>query len=174
MRDGRSEEPAGKKNQTSLSAGEAQLRVVSSQTVPKSVGRTQMFRMFWKWRLVRQTEKGREMRVGCAQVSAGLGHGVRAATGGLWGFPRERGSVRDRGPPKSDMAGPVGRNTAQAFSFVLLLRDNLPPDPFTPRSTAPAQTKKISPHPQIPEISGPKGWERGGRQQEKPPCNTGI
>lgn len=165
MRNGRSEHPAG----------EAQLRVVSSQTVPESVGRTQMFRMFWKWRLVRQTgEKGREMRVGCAQVSAGLGHGVRAATGGLWGFPRERGSVRDRGPPKSDMAGPVGRNTVQAFSFVLLLRDNLPPDPFTPRSTAPAQTKKTSPHPQIPEISGPKGWEQGGRQQEKPPCNSGI
>lgn len=100
MRDGRSEEPAGKKNQTSLSAGEAQLRVVSSQTVPKSVGRTQMFRMFWKWRLVRQTEKGREMRVGCAQVSAGLGHGVRAATGGLWGFPGERGSVREQGTPQ--------------------------------------------------------------------------
>lgn len=101
MRDGRSEEPAGKKNQTSLSAGEAQLRVVSSQTVPESVGRTQMFRMFWKWRLVRQTgEKGREMRVGCAQVSAGLGHGVRAATGGLWGFPGERGSVREQGTPQ--------------------------------------------------------------------------
>lgn len=100
MRDGRSEEPAGKKNQTSLSAGEAQLRVVSSQTVPESVGRTQMFRMFWKWRLVRQTEKGREMRVGCAQVSAGLGHGVRAATGGLWGFPGEQGSVREQGTPQ--------------------------------------------------------------------------
>lgn len=101
MRDGRSEEPAGKKNQTSLSAGEAQLRVVSSQTVPESVGRTQMFGMFWKWRLVRQTgEKGREMRVGCAQVSAGLGHGVRAATGGLWGFPGEQGSVREQGTPQ--------------------------------------------------------------------------
>lgn len=100
MRNGRSEEPAGKKNQTSLSAGEAQLRVVSSQTVPESVGRTQMFRMFWKWRLVRQTEKGREMRVGCAQVSAGLGHGVRAATGGLWGFPGEQGSVREQGTPQ--------------------------------------------------------------------------
>lgn len=91
MRNGRSEHPAG----------EAQLRVVSSQTVPESVGRTQMFGMFWKWRLVRQTgEKGREMRVGCAQVSAGLGHGVRAATGGLWGFPGERGSVREQGTPQ--------------------------------------------------------------------------
>lgn len=49
---------------------------------------------------MRQTEKGREMRVGCAQVSAGLGHGVRAATGGLWGFPRERGSVREQGTPQ--------------------------------------------------------------------------
>lgn len=108
MRDGRSEHPAG----------EAQLRVVSSQTVPESVGRTQMFGMFWKWRLVRQTEKGREMRVGCAQVSAGLGHGVRAATGGLWGFPGEQGSVREQGTPQVRH----GRASGEAYSTGVFLR----------------------------------------------------
>lgn len=62
-----------------------------------------------------------------------------------------------REPPKFNTAGPGGENTVQAFSLVLLLRDNQPSDPFTPPSNAPSGSNKTSPRPQIPESSGLKG-----------------
>lgn len=54
--------------------------------------------------------------------------------GEVWagGFPWERGGDRQRALHEFHLARLVGGDTAQAISFVLWLKDNLPSDSFTP------------------------------------------
>lgn len=74
--------------------------------------------------------------------------------------------------PKFNMAGPVGGNRVQAFSFVLLLRENQPSNPFhlMPQESSSPNQENIS-SPSNSEFSELKGWAQGGCQQGKPSCN---